>query len=1500
MLMLINTIKQKVRLSRALMLLLTLMCLTVSRAQDTYTRVDDPSTLQDGDLVTIGCAEYGTAMGAVNGTTVRPTAVTVSNGMLTATSETLILRVSKVDGNLKLQNNATGQWMNLSSSNDINWEKNETNASSLSITVSDGAALIQDPKNSSYQIQLQLNSGTPNQFKNYSSSNVGNPAYSTVELYGKLADPNFVAAPVINGGDSFTDTTEISMTCATSGASIYYTVDENEPSAASTLYENPFTISDTTVIKAIAIKGENQSQVTTFTATKVEGSYYTLVTDASQLTTDDASYIIATYSGNNDGAISNTLAKSATYATITKPDFLDSGKTKLATTDPTTDKIMTFRLLPGSTAGTYLLETTNNTAANGQLVIVNNENQLKIADNGTEQTITINDNNTATIGNTQRYICANFQGAGRFAYYKSSSNQTTARLYKKGGSGVVVEKIKDPVIEGPADGFKGEQQVTITCATEGAEIYYTLDGTTEPDANATKYDAPISISNTTTVKAIAIKDEEKSNVIGKTFTAYVPAAPTFAGEQSFVESTTVTISAEEGATVYYTYEAEGEPANEYTGPLTLTETTTIRAIAVVGSLKSAENTYTVTKVAPTAPEAPVFEGKDKFTDSTTVTITAAEGAAIYYNLNSAEDPTTASTAYNAETGIELTETTTIKAIAVKYDLSSPVATYTVTKVDPSEVKDYTLVTSTDELNENDSYIIACNTKNMAMKTAVNGTKGIYDTTVVFSEDKNTLTPNDETLIFKLVKGTTGYYFETTNYGTTPQRLAINVTKSSNNISLNANGTENKVEITTSADANISYSGTKTRYVRYNAKMSPAEFRAYESGQTPVQIYRKASGPVVETVAKPEIAGEEEFKGEQTITISCATEGATIYYNLNSEEDPTAESTAYTEEGIKINATTTVKAIAVKEGMTDSEVAVRTFTLLSEDQLSKPVIEGPAERFYGDATVTITWDDPENTMVYYTLDGTIPTEENHLEYDSAEGITISETTTVTAVVTDLEKFSEPETATFTSGNVKSIRDLYTNGEKDQTYMFYGDLTAVYQYSANAGNYLFVKDAEGLGLQFYNSKNAGAFPAEYLPGQKLTNVKFTYTDYKNNPQCTPDMSTFPTEGLATEAQVIEPVIAASMDEACDAMNYNRFMMVKDVTMEQEGNNFFIYEGEKKMQIFNRFGLDAPVANEGSTYAIAGFPILFTSTNEIYYTDIIEFKADGSIEIEKLADIPETLEMLLKLDKDLATPMLVRGHAVVEHRQGNEMWLQDEEEGYTGTAVQLNLPDEIVNNPDNYKYNRNHVMWNYTIHYVDDKDGFYTMNFVAHNTSEHLEDLGDERIPATQEMWDEAYLKANYGKAVALKATMLFGDGTVTVYTTDETYDFAGHNHFLTDNTPSSTLRNDGGTWNWNIGNSWPENGDLREGTVAGIIVPEKVGETTKPAMYVMAMTDGTITGVDSIVNDFGEGVSVEGGNINAPEGSRIFTIGGAQVSGNALPAGIYIVAVPDGKAVKVVVK
>ena len=82
---------------------------------------------------------------------------------------------------------------------------------------------------------------------------------------------------------------------------------------------------------------------------------------------------------------------------------------------------------------------------------------------------------------------------------------------------------------------------------------------------------------------------------------------------------------------------------------------------------------------------------------------------------------------------------------------------------------------------------------------------------------------------------------------------------------------------------------------------------------------------LEKVATPVIAlAEGTYTEVKTTTITCATEGATIYYTTDGT-DPTDESTEYTG-AITIGQSMTLKAIAVKENMENSNIASATYTI----------------------------------------------------------------------------------------------------------------------------------------------------------------------------------------------------------------------------------------------------------------------------------------------------------------------------------------------------------------------------------------------------------------------------------------------------------------------------------------------------------------------------------------------------------------------------------------------
>ena len=69
-----------------------------------------------------------------------------------------------------------------------------------------------------------------------------------------------------------------------------------------------------------------------------------------------------------------------------------------------------------------------------------------------------------------------------------------------------------------------------------------------------------------------------------------------------------------------------------------------------------------------------------------------------------------------------------------------------------------------------------------------------------------------------------------------------------------------------------------------------------------------------------------FVDKLTVTASCPTEGATVYYTTDGTV-PTVGSKVFPTEGVTLTETTTLKAIAVKDGLDNSEVVTATYTKL---------------------------------------------------------------------------------------------------------------------------------------------------------------------------------------------------------------------------------------------------------------------------------------------------------------------------------------------------------------------------------------------------------------------------------------------------------------------------------------------------------------------------------------------------------------------------------------------
>ena len=225
-------------------------------------------TASDMVVVTMTNASGTYAMSNNNGTSKAPTAtkVEVKDGKLTQEpANEYKWNISNTSGSLTFYpNGSTSTWLYCTAAN--NGVRVGTNtASAFKIDAESGGYL----KHTGTSRYLGVYNNAD--WRCYTTSTTTNIANQTLKFY-KYLDPNAAtkpSAPRLTSSQEFeteTFTVEIS---ADAGTTIYYTLNGDEPTAASNQYTAPFTISATTTVKAIAVKDGVASSVNSATYTKV-------------------------------------------------------------------------------------------------------------------------------------------------------------------------------------------------------------------------------------------------------------------------------------------------------------------------------------------------------------------------------------------------------------------------------------------------------------------------------------------------------------------------------------------------------------------------------------------------------------------------------------------------------------------------------------------------------------------------------------------------------------------------------------------------------------------------------------------------------------------------------------------------------------------------------------------------------------------------------------------------------------------------------------------------------------------------------------------------------------------------------------------------------------------------------------------------------------------------------------------------------------------------------
>ncbi len=385
---------------------------------------------------------------------------------------------------------------------------------------------------------------------------------------------------------------------------------------------------------------------------------------------------------------------------------------------------LTFDQGTGTNAPKYYTSGTNARIYTG--------NTLKVAASEAITKIVFTCSNNYYWGNQDTWSTGSYSdgtwtgSAQEITFTRVTSGQTRIQKMEITLGGEVVETVLDPVFT-PGDGtsFVDSQEITLTCGTADATISYSTNGLTWET-----YTEPFTINETTTVYAKAAKNSIESNVVSATYTKLEPVSGTcitfnYADDESFEDAKEYTVSrpgasftvsngvikghyriyknhtiaftSTAGNIVRIEFDCTANGTSQY-GPGCLTVNDNNGNYSYEGKLGtwigSAENvTFTastnqvrcteirvyvdgelpaVTVAAPTLPASQEFE------ESLSVEIiNNEEDATLMYALNDGEF-----TEYTQ--ALNITETTTVHAKAVKGEYESTTVSATYTKVEPAQ------------------------------------------------------------------------------------------------------------------------------------------------------------------------------------------------------------------------------------------------------------------------------------------------------------------------------------------------------------------------------------------------------------------------------------------------------------------------------------------------------------------------------------------------------------------------------------------------------------------------------------------------------------------------------------------------------------------------------------------------------------------------------------------------------------------------------------------------
>ena len=340
--------------------------------------------------------------------------------------------------------------------------------------------------------------------------------------------PDIVTTPIITPNEGFYyEPQTITITCETEDAVIRYTTDGTEPTENSTVYSQPFTVNTTTTIMAKAWKTNMTpsftatanisfpAQVANIAAFKAAASNepqqimsdvtfvfrsgrYMFVEDntAAMLIFDNSNPVITTTYNEGDVIQAGVFGKYTTYQGMV--EMVPTHNALEATGAPVTVTPANATITDIKTQYTDVYES--------KLVRLSDVTFIS----GTQF---VQNGDTMAIYNRFNTVTTEIS-AGDLADvtgFVSYSTNYGYQIYPRGDEDINIHPvvIMDTVATPEFDWFKDGEfyRINITCATDGASIYYTQDGT-DPDESSILFTGlfPLPLNVHYTLKAIAMKE----------------------------------------------------------------------------------------------------------------------------------------------------------------------------------------------------------------------------------------------------------------------------------------------------------------------------------------------------------------------------------------------------------------------------------------------------------------------------------------------------------------------------------------------------------------------------------------------------------------------------------------------------------------------------------------------------------------------------------------------------------------------------------------------------------------------------------------------------------------------------------------------------------------------------------------------------------------------------------------------------------------------------------